>query len=46
MPDSTDTKEVGFIYDDHPESPLPIMEVRFNGKTISVRALTHVAEVM
>ena len=46
MPDSTDTKEVGFVYDDHPESMLPMMEVRFNGKTISVKALTHAAEVM
>lgn len=46
MPDSTDIKEIGFVYDDHPESPIPIMEVRFNGKTLSVKALAHAAEVM
>lgn len=38
--------EIGFVYDDHPESPIPIMEIRFNGETISVKALAHAAEVM
>ena len=38
--------EIGFVYDDHPESPIPIMEIRFNGKTISVKHLVYAAEIM
>lgn len=38
--------EIGFVYDDHPESPIPITEIRFNGKTISIKELVHAAETM